>query len=258
MLLNHSLKGKVAIVTGARMGIGREVALTLAHAGADVAVCSRNDAVKEVAGEVEKLGRRCLAMKADVSKEADVNRMVDEVTSKFGRIDVLVNNAGVVIWEQTLLGATEEDWNYLMDVNLKGAWLFSKAVGPKMVEQGQGGTIVNFGSIAGGPGIFAGIPIYCVSKAGIRMLTRTLAQELAPYKIRVNAVEPGWVKTDMNIRWRPDDEAEEAIANSIPLSRISEPKDLARLVLFLASDASDYITGQSILMDGGLFDAPVG
>jgi NAD(P)-dependent dehydrogenase (short-subunit alcohol dehydrogenase family) len=252
-----SLDGKVAVVTGARTGIGKSIALTFAEAGADVAVCSRGDGIEAVVAEIENKGRRGLAVTADVSKKADVEDFVDRVMETFGQIDILVNNAGVIIWEQTFLEATEDDWDLIMDTNLRGTWLCSQAVAKTMLAR-QTGSIVNMGSIGGGPGVFAGIPIYCVSKAGIRMLTRALAEELASAKIRVNAIEPGWIATDMNARFRPDAEAEAQIASKIPWGRLGVPEDVSRVALFLACDASDYVTGQSILVDGGLFDGTVG
>lgn len=252
MMKALTVDGKVAVVTGARKSIGRAVALTLAEAGADVAVCSRKEGIDQVAQEIERLGRRSLALRADVSRKADIERFFDKVVEKFGRIDILVNNAGVVIWNNPLLEATEEDWDALMNINLKGAWLCAREAGKHMKRQ-RGGVMVNIGSIAGN-GPDPSIPIYSIAKSGTKMLTRTLAQELAPFNVRVNAVEPGWVRTDMNIHLRKTEEAEKKLSSTIPCGRISDPEDIANIVLFLVSESSWYITGQSILADGGLFD----
>ena len=250
-----SLEGKVAIVTGAKRGIGRAIALDFAEAGADVAICSRgveDGSLEAVAKEIEGLGRRSLAIKADVSKKIDVDNMVQRVTDEFGDIDILVNNAGVIMWNQSSLEASEDDWDKIMAINLKGAFFCCQAVGKWMVERKKG-NIINMSSVSA-ISVSPGAPIYCISKAGLWMLTRSLAQELGVYNIRVNAISPGWVKTDMNIEYRRDPDAEKEIARGIPLARLGVPEDIGKVALFLASDASDYITGQSIVIDGGIND----
>jgi 3-oxoacyl-[acyl-carrier protein] reductase len=250
-----SLEGKVAIVTGGKRGIGRGIALAFAKAGADVAICSRgvdDGSLDAVAKEIEQLGRRSLAIKADVSKKSDVDQMVQSVIDEFGDIDILVNNAGVITWDQSLLEASEDDWEKIMGINLRGAFLCCQAVGKWMVERKKG-IIINMSSVSA-ISVSPGAAVYCISKAGLWMLTRALAQELGVYNIRVNAIAPGWVKTDMNIQFRRDPDAEKEIARGIPLERLGVPEDIGRVALFLASDASDYITGQSIIIDGGIND----
>jgi 3-oxoacyl-[acyl-carrier protein] reductase len=250
-----SLEGKVAIVTGGKRGIGRGIALAFAKAGADVAICSRgaeDGSLEAVAKEIEQLGRRSLAIKADVSKKSDVDQMVQRVIDEFGDIDILVNNAGVIMWDQSLLEASEDDWNKIMTINLQGAFFCCQAVGKWMMERKKG-NIINMCSVSA-ISVSPGAAIYCISKAGLWMLTRALAQELGVYNIRVNAISPGWVKTDMNIQFRRDPDAEKEIARGIPLERLGVPEDIGRVALFLASDASDYITGQSIIIDGGIND----
>jgi 3-oxoacyl-[acyl-carrier protein] reductase len=246
------LKGKVAIVTGSRRGIGRSIAMALANAGAGLVVCDLivNDGnLDEVAGEIKKLGRNSLALKVDVAQRAEVEEMVQRTVSQFGRIDILVNCAGVWIAGQTLLECNEDDWDKVIDVNLKGTYLCCHAVARVMVNQ-KSGNIINLSSQVGlnpSPGLGA----YAISKAGIIMLTKQLALELANDNIRVNALAPGVVKTDFNRDLWKDPKAAKQIADSIPLGRLAEPDDIAGSVLFLTSDASSYITGAVISIDGG-------
>jgi len=249
------LEGKVAIVTGGKRGIGKGIALSLAEAGADVAICSRvteDGKLEAVAEEIQQFGRRSLAIRADTSQKADVENMVQRVIDGLGYIDILVNNAGVISWGQPLLEASESDWNRIIDVNLKGYFLCAQAVGKKMIDRKKG-SIINVASSAGIIPL-PGAGVYSISKAGVVTLTRVLALELASYNIRVNAISPSWVKTDMNIAFRPDAGAEKQIASKVPLGRLGEPEDIGRVALYLASDGSDYITGQTIVVDGGMND----
>ena len=246
-----SLEGKVAIVTGGKRGIGRAIALDFAEAGADVAICSRgveDGSLEAVAKKIEDLGRRSLAIKADVSKKIDVDNMVQKVTVQFGSIDILVNNAGITL-NGPLLDFPEDDWDKVIDVDLKGYFLCAQAAGRRMVEQKKG-TIINVSSIFAFQA-FLGRGAYCVAKAGVVMLTRVLARELGGYGIRANAIAPGLVKTEFSrAAWTKPEvlEREEA---AIPLGRISETEDLVGAALFLASDASAYVTGHTILLEGG-------
>jgi 3-oxoacyl-[acyl-carrier protein] reductase len=246
------LKGKVAIVTGSRRGIGRSIAMALANAGAGLVVCDLivNDGkLNDVAGEIKKIGRNSLALKVDVARRPDVEEMVQRTVSQFGRIDILVNGAGVWIAGQTLLECNENDWDKVINVNLKGTYLCCHAVAKIMVNQ-KSGNIINLSSQVGlnpSPGLGA----YAISKAGIIMLTKQLALELANDNIRVNALAPGVVKTDFNRDLWKDPKAAKQIADSIPLGRLAEPDDIAGSVLFLTSDASSYITGAVISIDGG-------
>lgn len=247
---SFSLEGKVAIVTGGGAGIGRSIALTFAEAGAAVVVASRKLInLEKVAGEVRALGKHSLAVPVDITKKTDVDNLVQIVTGEFGSIDILVNNAGTII-RTTLLEHSEEDWDAVLDTNLKGYYLCCHAVGGRMVEQKKG-NIINISSVRA----IKAAPrraSYCVSKAGVSMLTRVLAIELADYNIRVNAIAPGWVKTNLNKVLWSDSETYKQITAKIPLGRLAEPSDIANVALFLASDASSYITGHTIVVDGGL------
>ena len=246
---SFSLEGKVAIVTGGGTGIGRGITLEFAKAGADVVVASRKLAnLEKVAEEVTILGKRSLAIQTDISRKADVDNLVQRVMDEFGVIDILVNNAGVLA-KVNLLESTEDDWDYVIDTNLKGYYLCSQAVSKRMVERKRG-NIINIASTAA----FEGCNSYCISKAGVVNLTRGLGRELGRYNVRVNAIAPGWVLTDMAkyiMREDPERLNREAEA-TIPLGRMAEPGDIASVALFLASDASSLITGQTIVVDGGL------
>ena len=248
---NLSLAGKVAIVTGGKRGIGKAIALAFAEAGADVAICGRvikDGELEAVAEEIRRLGRRSLAIKADTSHKADVDRMVHEVIAKFGTIDILVNNAGTVI-TSPLLDMSESDWDEVINVNLKGCYLCSQAVGKIMVERKKG-NIINIASIFA----FKAIPTrgaYCVAKAGVVMLTRVLARELGSYGIRANAIAPGMVKTEFSREGWTNPEILKRANAETPLGRIAETNDIVGAALFLASGASDYITGHTIVIDGG-------
>jgi len=247
---SFSLEGQVAIITGGGTGIGRGIALAFAKAGADVVVASRKLAnLEKVAEEVRSLGRRSLAVPADITNKVDVDNMVQRVMDEFGVIDILVNNAGTIV-RASLLEHSEEDWDAVLDTNLKGYYLCSQAVGKRMVEQKRG-NIINIASlraITAAPGRAS----YCVSKAAVIMLTRVLALELVSYKIRANAIAPGWVKTNINKVLWDDPETYKQIADPIPMGRWAEPSDIASVALFLASDASSYMTGSTIVVDGGL------
>ena len=249
---NQCLKGKTAVVTGARRGIGRAVALALADAGAVLVIAdiiSDDRKLDGVAAEIKKTGRDSLAVKVDISKKSDVEEMVSQAVNRFGRIDILVNCAGVWIPGQTLVECPEENWDKVIDTNLKGTYFCCQAVGRVMAEQGSG-NIINLSSQVGlNPGTGAGA--YSISKAGIIMMTRQLALELAVYNIRVNALAPGVVKTDFNIDLWKNPEGAKQMGQMVPLGRLAEPEDIARAALFLASDDSSYITGAVIPVDGG-------
>lgn len=245
-----SLEGRVAIINGGGTGIGRSIALEFARAGADVVVTSRKLAnLEKVAEEVRTLGRRSLAVPADITNKVDVDNMVQRVMDEFSVIDILVNNAGTIV-RASLLEHSEEDWDAVLDTNLKGYYLCSRAVGKRMVEQKRG-NIINVASVRA---ITAdtGRASYCVSKAGVPMLTRVLALELAHYNIRANAIAPGWVKTNLNEVLWCDPETYKQLAAEIPMGRWAELGEIASVALFLASDASSYMTGHTIVADGGL------
>ncbi len=254
-----NLEDKVALVTGAGQGIGCAIALRLAREGADVAV---NDAspvnLSQVARQVESLGRRSLELVADVSSSEQVTDMFEQLLTHFGRLDVLVNNAGIGT-VQPLLEFTEADWDREFDINVKGVFLCSTAAAQQMIDQGEG-KIINAASVAGIRAAPYIVP-YCASKAAVILLTQGLALELAPHGIRVNAYAPGIIDTPMTENTNRAlafhqglsvEEIAQQRLGKIPLGRLGVPDDIAEVVAFLASDASDYITGQCIPVGGGL------
>ncbi|QUH26252.1 3-oxoacyl-[acyl-carrier-protein] reductase [Serpentinicella alkaliphila] len=245
------VKGKNALVTGASRGIGKEIALTLAKNGANVIVNypidSEAEAANEVVKEIEKLNVKALAVKADVTSESEVKEMVDAIDKNFDTLDILVNNAGITR-DNLLIRMKEDDWDRVIDVNLKGTFICTKAVARKMMKQ-KYGKIVNVSSVVGVMGN-AGQANYCASKAGVIGLTKSVARELASKEINVNAIAPGFIETEMTAILS-EDVKNQMLAN-IPLKKYGKPEDVANLVLFLSSDLSKYITGQVILVDGGM------
>ena len=245
-----SLEGKVAIVTGGRRGLGRAIALTFAEAGADVAICDivvEGGEMEAVAEEIRKLGRRSLAVQTNTTNKVDVDNMVQRVMNEFGVIDILVNNAGIFFIRASLFDHSEEDWDAVIDTNLKGYYLCSQAVGKGMIERKKG-NIINIASLSAFRGNDS---VYSISKAGVVMLTKVLSFELAHYNIRANAIAPSWVKTELSKAGWSDPETYKQIAAKIPVGRWGEPADIASAALFLASDASSHITGSTIVVDGG-------
>jgi len=257
----NDLKDKVAIVTGARRGMGRTHALKLAEAGAKVVVSDISlEDCQKVVEEIKKMKGEALAVKCDVSKKAEVDEMVKKTVEKFGRVDILVNNAGIAQFVP-FLEMTEEDWDRTLDINLKGYFLCAQAVAKEMAKQkspkdkptGQAGVIINISSVAmGQQGIgFPNIAHYCASKGGIIGMTEALAVELAPYNIRVNAISPGMIDTPMIDPVKSDPKMMEALLTRVPLRRVGKPEEVSNLVLFLASDESSYMTGSTVVIDGG-------
>lgn len=245
-----NLEGKTVLVTGASRGIGKEIALYLAKAGANVAVNYAGNAelAEQVAQEIRDLGRDSITIQANVADRADVERMVKETVDHFGSLHILVNNAGITR-DNLIMRMKEEDWDDVVNTNLKGAFLTTKAVTRQMMRQ-RYGRIINISSIVGVSGN-AGQANYVAAKAGLIGLTKTTAKELASRNVTVNAVAPGFITTDMTDKL-PDDVKEE-LFKQIPLGRLGEPKDIAHAVLFLASDESGYITGQTIHVNGGMY-----
>jgi NAD(P)-dependent dehydrogenase (short-subunit alcohol dehydrogenase family) len=245
------LDGKTGIVTGARRGIGRAIALALAREGATVVVSdiSQEDSQK-VVDEIKRMGRRGLALKCDVSFSNDVEDMVRRTVAEFGRVDILVNNAGIIAYKP-FLELTEEDWDRTLNVNLKGQFLCARAAARDMVKN-KSGRIINIASISsGGCGIaFPLIAHYTASKGGVGALTEALALELTPLGINVNAICPGAIDTDMAKGAKESGQLQQVLAR-IPKGRLGQPQDIANLAVFLASDESDYISGAAIVIDGG-------
>jgi 3-oxoacyl-[acyl-carrier protein] reductase len=247
-----NLTGKVAVVTGARRGMGRSHALTLAKAGAKVTVADISlEDCQKVVDEIAKAGGEALAVKCDVSQKTEVDEMIKMTVGKFGKIDILVNNAGICQFKP-FLDLTEEDWDKTIDINLKGYFLCAQAAAKEMAKQ-KSGVIVNIASIAMGQvGMgFVALAHYCASKGGIVGMTEALALELAPYGIRVNAIAPGAIDTPMIASVQTDPKALESTLSQIPLGRIGKAEEVSNLVLFLASDDSSYMTGDAVVIDGG-------
>ena len=247
------LDGKVAIVTGGSVGIGRNIALEFAKAGADVVVSSRNLAnLEKVAAEIKALGRRSLAIAVDVSVAEQVGNMVKQAVDQFGRIDILVNNSGT-IRRDLIVDMSEEDWDAVMATNLKGVFLCIQAVARYMIEQ-KYGKIINIASIAGLRATGPRLVIYGVSKAGVVQLTRTAALELGPYGINVNSIAPGLIETEFYKAGRTPEQVKEFEENAIKaasMRRIGSTQDIANLALFLDSDDASFISGENIVIDGG-------
>ncbi len=237
------------MVTGSSRGIGRTMALGLAHFGADIVVVSRNyDDCEKTSSEIRQMGRTALSVQCDVTKKAEVEALVAKAVEEFGKIDILVNNAGMNI-RKLLVDYAEEDWDKVLTTNLKGIFLVGQAVARQMINQGHG-KIINISSILGG----IGLPNQCAyasSKGGINQLTKVMALELAPHNIHVNAVAPAYINTPMVQAWISDPKRLSDIINSTALGRVGEPDDLIGPVVFLASEASNYITGHILYVDGG-------
>lgn len=252
ILDKYRLDGKVALITGGSRGIGRASALGFAEAGADVIVASRKlPDLEKVAEEIRGLGRKSLAISAHAGKIEDINNLVAKVREQFGKIDILVNNAGTSPGMYTTLEVSERFWDSIMNLNLKGLFFLSQAVAGVMKEHG-GGNIINVTSVAGfRPMLHMGV--YDISKAGVIMATKVMAVELAQYNIRVNAVAPGNVRTRLgDSRFTVMPELEQEQVKGTPLRRIAEPDELAGAMVYLASDASSFVTGETLVVDGGL------
>jgi NAD(P)-dependent dehydrogenase (short-subunit alcohol dehydrogenase family) len=230
--------------------MGRVMALTLAGAGADVAVSSRHlSEAEQTAQEIRKLGRQVVAIEADIGRASDIFRMINAVESELGPLDILINNAGVNV-RKGLLETSEEEWDFVQDTNLKGYFLCSKAAAQVMIPRRRG-TIVNVASVAAKKP-YATTGAYTIAKAGVAMLTRVLAVELLPHNIRVNGIGPGPVRTQFNKELWVDPKRREEYEARLPLKRFAEAEEIAGVVLLLASNASSYMTGQTIYCDGGV------
>jgi 3-oxoacyl-[acyl-carrier protein] reductase len=243
------LTGKVALVTGAAQGIGKAVALLLAQNGADIVVSDINlEKAEETAKEIESIGLKAIAIKVNVANLNDVERMVEAILEKFGKIDILINNAGITR-DKLILRMTEEDWDAVLNVNLKGTFNCTKAVVRHMAKQ-RSGKIVSIASVVGEMGN-AGQVNYSASKAGVIGLTKTIAREFAQRRINVNAIAPGYIETPMT-EVLPE-KVKEELKRLIPMERLGKPEDVAEAVLFLVSEESNYITGHVLNVNGGIY-----
>ena len=243
------LEGKVALVTGGAQGIGRAIALLLAEQGRDIVVSDINlERAEETAREIEGRGRRAMAIRANVAVFEEVEKMVQAIIDRFSRIDILVNNAGITR-DKLLLRMTEEDWDAVLDINLKGTFNCTKTVIRGMSKQ-RSGKIVNIASVVGEMGN-AGQANYSASKAGVIGFTNTIAREFASRGVNVNAIAPGYIVTPMTDVL--PEKAKEELKRMIPMERLGQPEDVARGVLFLVSEASSYITGQVLNVNGGIY-----
>jgi NAD(P)-dependent dehydrogenase (short-subunit alcohol dehydrogenase family) len=249
-----SLRGKVALITGGSRGIGRAIALTFAEAGADLVVSSRNKRppeLEKVAEEIKARGKKALSIPAHVGKKEDVQGLVRKTLQTFGRIDILVNNAGANPVLSSMIDLEEDSFEKVLEVNLKGAFLLSKAVAREMIKQGGGGRIINMSSVSGLRARADGTGAYCISKAAMNMMTQVMARELAPHNILVNAIAPGSIKTEFSrVNWT-DPERKAQRIREIELKRFGEPEEVVGIALFLASEAGSFVTGEIIRVDGG-------
>lgn len=246
---SFDLTGKVALITGAGRGLGRACALALAHAGADIGLGLRDIySAKDLESEIKAMGRKVIRLQMDVSSLKQINDSVENTVKKFGKIDILINNVGVAP-DNPAENVTEEDFDYTVNLNLKGTFFTAQAVGKQMIRQGYG-RIINMSSQAG----FITIDdesIYCMTKAAINHLTKNLASEWAKYNITVNAVAPTFIETPGTEPWLNDKVFRQSVLDRIPLGRIGKPMEVAGAVIFLASDAASLITGEIMLIDGG-------
>ena len=245
-----SLTGKVAIVTGSSRGIGRAIVEGLAGAGAAVTVTARNgEMAQSVARAISGTGGTSLAVPADVSKPADVDRLVQTSLDRYGQIDILVNNAGISPFYKKAELVSETEWDQVLAVNLKGAFLCAQAAGRVMMSQ-KSGRILNISSV-GGRVALPNLAVYCAAKGGLEQLTRVLAAEWARHNILVNSIAPGFVETDLTAGLRENSKLRDGIIGQTPLGRLGMPEEIVGAAIYLASDAASYVTGQTLFVDGG-------
>ncbi len=248
--MSRTLEGKVAIVTGGGRGLGRAFAHALGAEGAKVVVASRNAAdLEKVVAQAEEAGYEAFARPTDVTSEESVDGLVRDAVAHFGAVDVLVNNSGIVT-TRPLVDMSLEEWDGIIDTNLRGTFLATRAAGRQMIAQGRGGKVVNIASNFGLKGIPNHVG-YSASKAGVVGFTRSAAVEWARHGIQVNAIAPGYFKTDMNVEVRGDEELEQKILRTIPARRMADASELSTWIVALAGPASDFMTGEVIVIDGG-------
>ncbi|MBX8459185.1 2-dehydro-3-deoxy-D-gluconate 5-dehydrogenase KduD [Enterobacter sp. RIT637] len=248
ILESFTLSGKVAIVTGCDTGLGQGMAVALAQAGCDIVGVNRK-VPDETAARITALGRRFMAIRADLGQQENIQRVVDSAVAEMGRVDILVNNAGTIRREDALAFG-EKDWDDVVNLNLKSVFFLSQAVAKQFIQQGQGGKIINIASMLSFQGGIR-VPSYTASKSGVLGITRLLANEWATYGINVNAIAPGYMATNNTQQLREDEQRSQAILERIPAGRWGLPEDLQGPVVFLASAASDYVNGHTLAVDGG-------
>src|SRR5262245_10828171 len=244
-----SLKGRVALVTGASRGIGRAIALALGAAGADVACCARSqEQIDKTADEIRHLGSRAGGFKMDVMQGVEIDHALRQIEAALGPVDILVNNAGVTLEKKTV-EVTDEEWERVLTTNLTSMFRLARVVAPGMIARG-GGKIINIGSMYGAIGV-PRYAAYCASKAAVEALTRSLGAEWARHGIQVNCLAPGYMNTDIPRRAMADEKTRTLFLSKVPVRRIGEPEEAGPLAVYLASAASDFMTGQTIYLDGG-------
>jgi glucose 1-dehydrogenase len=253
-----NLAGKVAIITGGGSGIGKAITMELARQGAKVVIdyLTHPEAVEEMERKIHALGDVSVGVQADVAQVGEVQKLVDAAVKAFGRLDIMVNNAGIET-RTSVLDSTEDDYQKVMDVNLKSAFFGTQLAARQMIKQGGGGRIINISSVHEDWPMPGNAP-YCLAKGGMRMLTRTAGVELAPHKILVIGVGPGAVATPINLSTMKNPELLKKLNAAIPLGRMAQPEEIAALVAFLASDASGYMTATTVFADGGIMQGSPG
>jgi glucose 1-dehydrogenase len=259
MTTTGRLANKVAIVTGSDSGIGRAIAIRFAQEGAAVTINYHSNAqnANDVKKQIEQDGGRAAVIQGDVSVAADVQKMIDGTVQAFGSLDILINNAGIEFPHPSFLDVTEKEWDLVLGVNLKGPFLCAQAAVRQMQKGGKGGRIVNISSVHEDIPMPGNSP-YCAAKGGLRMLMRTLCDELAPHKITVNNIGPGAIATPINKGTLADPEKVKALNAGIPLGRVGQPEEVAGLAVYLASDEAAYVTGASYFIDGGMMRKALG